>query len=78
MPFGASSARERDATPTDADATPTPVGQNVEGLLAAALERASAAGRWDVVAALARELEARRLEAASNVVMLDSAKRRSR
>jgi hypothetical protein len=35
----------------------------VEGLLAVALERASAAERWDIVAQLARELEARRLSA---------------
>lgn len=38
--------------------------------LAVALERASAAGRWDVVAILAKELEARRLEAAGNVVAI--------
>lgn len=33
----------------------------VEAALAKALERASAAGEWAVVATLARELEARRL-----------------
>jgi len=44
----------------------------VEGFLAAALERASAAGRWDVVAALARELEARRLANETNVVRLNA------
>jgi hypothetical protein len=38
--------------------------------LANALARASEAGRWDVVAHLARELEARRLAGASNVVVL--------
>jgi hypothetical protein len=38
-----------------------PLSEGVETALARALERASAAGRWDVVAQLARELEARRL-----------------
>jgi hypothetical protein len=36
----------------------------------AALDRAAEAGRFDVVAQLARELEARRLARADNVVML--------
>jgi hypothetical protein len=36
------------------------VSGGVEELLAAALERAAAAERWDIVAQLARELEARR------------------
>ncbi|MBK6461918.1 MAG: hypothetical protein IPF92_13015 [Myxococcales bacterium] len=38
--------------------------------LALALARASEAGRWDVVALLAKELEARRMAAAGNVVAL--------
>ncbi|MGH7297373.1 MAG: hypothetical protein ACRELB_20725, partial [Polyangiaceae bacterium] len=38
----------------------------VEELLAVALERASSAGEWTVVAQLARELEARRLAAAAS------------
>jgi hypothetical protein len=38
----------------------------VEKLLALALERASAAGEWAVVAQLARELEARRGAASSS------------
>jgi hypothetical protein len=38
----------------------------VEDLLALALERASAAGEWAVVAQLARELEARRGAAGSS------------
>jgi hypothetical protein len=42
----------------------------VEAALAVALERASAAGRWDVVAQLARELEARRLAREPNVVVM--------
>lgn len=44
--------------------------------LARALDAASAAGRFDVVAELAAELKARRIEAAGNVVEL--AKRRTR
>jgi integrase len=46
--------------------------------LALALERASAAGRWDLVTLLARELEARRLEAAGNVVPLEARRRSDR
>ena len=51
----------------------------VEHALADALQRASAAGAWDVVGQLARELEARRKAlAAPGVVRLDAerAKRR--
>ena len=44
-------------------------GDLVEAALARALTDASSAGRWDVVAQLGRELEARRL-AGSNVVPL--------
>jgi hypothetical protein len=47
-----------------------PTGTDVETALAAALTRAAEAGRWDVVAQLARELEARRLAQAGNVVTL--------
>lgn len=43
----------------------------VEDALARAIEGAVAAGRWDVVMQLARELEARRLAAAGNVEKLD-------
>lgn len=43
--------------------------------IARALEAAAAAGRWDVVALLAEELRARRLEASGNVVALPSRKR---
>jgi hypothetical protein len=45
--------------------------KTAEDALALALERASAAQRWDVVSQLARELEARRL-AASEVPLLAS------
>jgi hypothetical protein len=48
---------------------------SVELALAAALERASAAGEWAAVAALANELQARRMaRASSNVVELSSRK----
>ncbi len=50
----------------------------VEAALAAALAGAAEAGRWDVVAQLAKELEARRLASAFNVVPIDTAKRGSR
>ena len=43
----------------------------VEAALAKALEGATAAGRWEVVSQLARELEARRLARMGNVVTLD-------
>ncbi|MBX3200625.1 MAG: hypothetical protein KF850_05395 [Labilithrix sp.] len=42
----------------------------LERAIAKALEAAAAAGRFDVVAQLARELEARRLASSSNVVPL--------
>ncbi len=48
----------------------------VEEALGVALREAAIAGRFDVVAALARELEARRLAGASNVVSLDTARRK--
>jgi integrase len=47
-----------------------PSKSTVEDALASAIVQASAAGRWDVVAQLARELEARRLATAGNVVKL--------
>jgi hypothetical protein len=49
----------------------------VEEALARALDRASEAGRFDVVAQLARELEARRLVRPTNVVPLDPHTRRN-
>jgi propanediol dehydratase large subunit len=62
-------SRRDDSTRVDASARELAViGPNetwpsatVEDRLAVALERASAVGRWDVVAQLARELEAKRL-----------------
>lgn len=50
-------------------------GDVVEEALAGALERASAAGEWAVVGALAGELEARRF-ARTNVVRLESERAR--
>jgi ApbE superfamily uncharacterized protein (UPF0280 family) len=38
--------------------------KSIEDALATAIAEASKAGRWDIVAQLARELEARRLSAA--------------
>jgi hypothetical protein len=53
------------------------VGNPVEEALARALREASVAGRWDVVAQLARELEARRDAKPGNVVSLaDRARKR--
>ena len=48
----------------------------VEAALARALDRASEARRFDVLAQLARELEARRLARPTNVVALDPHTRR--
>jgi len=45
----------------------------IECALADALTKATAAGKWDIVAQLARELEARRL-AAVDVPRLDDAR----
>ena len=52
--------------------------ESVEDALAVALAAASAAGRWDVVAQLARELEARRLAASGAVDLADERARRAR
>ena len=52
-----------------------PGAPTVESALAYALSEATKAGRWDVVAQLARELEARRLEG-SNVVELNAKRAR--
>jgi hypothetical protein len=48
----------------------------IETALAFALTEAAKAGRFDVVAQLAKELEARRLASSPNVVALDSARAR--
>jgi hypothetical protein len=48
----------------------------VEAGLVAALTKAAEAGRFDVVAQLAKELEARRLGRSDNVVTLDTKRAR--
>ena len=45
---------------------------DVESVLARAIEAATPAGRFDVVAQLCRELEARRLARLGNVVSIDA------
>jgi hypothetical protein len=67
-------AAERDYEETRRLADPSePVasGDAVEAALANALAAAAAAGRFDVVAQLARDLEARRQARAGNIVLLD-------
>jgi hypothetical protein len=51
-------------------------GDAIEAALANALAAAAAAGRFDVVAQLARDLEARRQARAGNIALLDAARRR--
>ena len=75
-------AAEDTSRPLDAPkcATGQRVGQGVDPVdatLAKALGDAAAAGRFDVVAQLARELEARRLAASPNVVALPARRGRS-
>jgi hypothetical protein len=53
-------------------------GDAVEAALVAALTAATAAGRFDVVGQLARDLEARRMAQAGNVVALRGRARRGR
>ena len=50
----------------------------VESALASALEGATAAGQWQVVGQLARELEARRVARSANVHSLDAARKKQR
>jgi hypothetical protein len=75
--------REKDAKDTTRDdAKPHEVsafadaGAAVEAALTKALAQAAEAGRFDVVGQLARELEARRLACAGNVVPLSTARRK--
>jgi hypothetical protein len=55
--------------------TPVTPEDQVELELARALAKAAAAARFDVVAQLAKELEARRLARLTNVVKLDATRR---
>ena len=55
---------------------PAAASDAIETALTVALEGATKAGRWDVVAQLAKELEARRLARAVNVVAFPTRERR--
>lgn len=69
---------ETPRSPVDRDAIGPAIGPDgdvVEAALARALDAAAAAGRFDVVAQLARELEARRLAREPNVVTLATKRR---
>jgi hypothetical protein len=59
-----------DAARREVTASVSPAADAVEAALADALQGATAAERWDVVVQLARELEARRMARAGNVVAL--------
>ena len=59
--IGESQSRDFANRVLDAGSTPKTERDAVEAALAEALTKAAAAGRYDVVAKLARELEARRL-----------------
>jgi hypothetical protein len=58
----------------EVSASSPPETDAVVAALAEALKRAASAERWDVVAQLARELEARRIARAGNVVALGSSR----
>jgi hypothetical protein len=69
--------RARSSEPVAGGSRPFGTGEGagadgVEAALASALGAAAAAGRFDVVAQLAREIEARRLARAGNVVAFDA------
>jgi hypothetical protein len=77
---GGWSERARDSEPVAESSSPLGAGEaepdeGIEAALAQALLQAAAAGRFDVVAQLARELEARRLARAGNVVRLEAPRR---
>ncbi|MBK6461919.1 MAG: hypothetical protein IPF92_13020 [Myxococcales bacterium] len=76
-PVGTASSAPNDAPRSDGalprgadDAGAAELRDVVVDSLAVALARASEAGRWDVVALLAKELEARRLASLPNVVAI--------
>jgi hypothetical protein len=71
-------ASESPRYPVDAGAIGPTIGpaDTVEAALARALDAAAAAGRFDVVAQLAKELEARRLAREPNIVKLPVSQRR--
>lgn len=79
--YDASSApKEPDAPPKHVDPVPSGPASGpedpVEGALARALDAAASGGRFDVVAQLARELEARRLARSGNVVAFAEGRRK--
>jgi hypothetical protein len=67
-------ATQDDAKRPEVSASRLPETDVVEAALAEAIKRATSAERWDVVSQLARELEARRIARAGNVVMLGSSR----
>jgi hypothetical protein len=73
----------RQLDPTRVDVSPRelvafgPNKSTVEDALAKAIERAVSEGRWDVVAQLAKELEARRLAASSVMLLADERAKRA-
>src|SRR5262249_11316994 len=79
---GGWSERARDSEPVTGGSRPFGAGEaepeGIEAALARALVQAAAARRFDVVARLARELEARRLARPRNVLPLDAARRGTR
>jgi hypothetical protein len=70
-------ATKGDGTRPDVTASAAPAADAVEAALAGAICGATDAARWDVVAQLARELEARRTARAGNVVVLQARVKRS-
>ena len=70
-------SRNEDPSRVDVSARPLvaigPTKSEVDILLAEALGKAATAGRWDVVAQLASELEARRVTAAASHVVTEKA-----
>jgi hypothetical protein len=66
------------AAPTPSTSTPIDATADVEGALARALDAAAAAGRFDVVAQLARELEARRVASSGAIDLADERAKRRR
>lgn len=78
-PSTSETASESPRNPVDADAIGPAFGpgsDHVEAALARALDAAAVAGRFDVVAQLARELEARRLARMPEVIVFNAPRSR--
>lgn len=75
LPQKAEGANPRSSAVVEPKDQSRPNQDPVEAALADALTRASAAGQWDVVGTLARELQARR-QARTDVIDLEAARRR--